>query len=55
MTRRDLSFNKLKSIASNQFHTLNSLNNLQVDNNQIRCIEEGAFDQPNKLSILYEK
>ena len=48
----DLSFNRITLIQSHSFHNLSNLRHIRIDNNQIDSIEDMAFMNLPKLSIL---
>ena len=52
LKKLDLSFNKIRSIPSNIFETLNKLDTLIISFNHIKCIKKTSFSGLVKLRML---
>lgn len=49
---RDLSHNSLSTVGRKMFKGAPSLRSLQLDNNEIMCLDEQAFKGLDQLEIL---
>lgn len=50
---RDLSHNAITTVGRRVFKGAQSLRSLQIDNNQVTCMDEHAFKGLVDLEILY--
>lgn len=50
---RDLSHNALATIGKSVFKGAPSMRSLQLDNNELVCLDENAFNGLDELEILY--